>query len=103
MKHTPGSWKVSHSCGDWRILPPQGFAIAHVYDCESLHETEANARLIAASPKLADACKAARIEIAAEIAGVEDLESALGVCQDHGWNKVLAKLDAALADAGLED
>ena len=67
MKHTPGPWKADmHHIGDgWRVFvqhkaeSDQHDAICDLETWQKDRETQANARLIAASPALLEACEMA--------------------------------------------
>lgn len=65
-KHTQGEWKVSQ---DGFVISSSGLVIADTRAVSelSIAETEANARLIAAAPKLLEA-----LEVVVE-------------CPEHGW------------------
>ena len=93
MNHTPGPWetKPTASLGPRYVVRPEadGPDIAIVYDHEN---TEANAKLIAASPDLLAACIAMRDKLSAIAKGWGG--SWLGL---HGASEV----DAALEKAGI--
>ena len=57
MTHTPGPWKVDKlgTMGDYE-LSSNNYPLAMLYHSQ-IHDTEANAHLIAAAPELLDACK----------------------------------------------
>lgn len=59
-KHTPGPWKYEPVTGAILRSDTDGFVLAQVtgYDAED-DEEEGNALLMAASPELANGCKAA--------------------------------------------
>ena len=55
-QHTPGPWVVDHSHPDWvegTTIWANDVVIAHAV-ADQHHETEANARLIAAAPEMLD-------------------------------------------------
>ena len=54
-KHTEGEWRVladQTASGDFSIKTQEGYWVAHLYGGLGVDEERANARLIAASPKL---------------------------------------------------
>lgn len=58
VKHTPGTWQVSHQREDLILVGTDAQNVAEmIHDAVDLDEIEANARLISAAPELLAALK----------------------------------------------
>ena len=81
MAHTPGPWRRSSLAPLYIISKDEANPICSIGeyrsngDIDSVFENaEANARLIAASPKLLEACKAAYLRLLQQKSVVEDVD-----------------------------
>lgn len=77
MEHTSGPWTLSKNGNGQRIIQaPEdlgGYVIAHIGNEWTPHdgESEANARLIASTPDLLEACKSVRIRLVSTLSYVD--------------------------------
>lgn len=91
-KHTPAPWVIAHGrCiyGSGDLVKP---FVASVEDDHNDSETAANARLIAASPVLLDACRCA-------LADLEGLAEAECFSLGDPAHQTIKELRAAIAEA----
>jgi hypothetical protein len=89
MAHTPGPWKnlKSGDAGDYEIRTSGNYPLAWVNHSQ-IHDTPANARLIAAAPQMLEACERAAIFFA----NVEGIDETVRLAH-------LDRLNAAIAAA----
>jgi len=99
MTHTPGPWNIGLPGGPagpfWSLVNPQGMVVAMQIT------SEANARLIAAAPRLLEACKGLLDYV--EILIKERRE--IGLPDDHPdfeWPSVIEAKSAIAAAEGKE-
>ena len=101
-KHTPGPWFVRHNNPNDRPLEAADFSVesftwvvAEVYsDIGDLEEAEANARLIAAAPKMKAFLVKQRAEVVC-VCGLNKIAAPLGA----GIDCTACELDALIAEA----
>lgn len=91
-KHTPGPWRIATSNPQW-IIGPDEKPVAYTITFREKTEDHANARLIAAAPKLLNACEEM-------ISQLEGYERRTGIIQfASAWNNARAAIAKAQGDA----